>query len=305
MEYDVIIIGGGPGGLSAGLWCDDLGLNAMLLEAEDELGGQLLWTHNVVENHLGLMRAENGREMRDLFLKQTENRSFIRRLGAEVVDLDVEEKTVRLAGGQTLSGRALIVATGIRRRKLNIAGEDEFRGKGVLRSGKLDRKAVRERRVVVAGGGDAALENALILAETARRVFLVHRREAFRARPEFVKRVRETPNIETLTEMNLTGIIGRELVEKVELTVAGTGEKRILAVEAVLVRVGVEPNTGLLRGKVELDEKGYVRVDHLGKTSVRGIYAVGDAANPLAPTVSSAVGMGAAAVKSIYSWLTS
>jgi thioredoxin reductase (NADPH) len=299
-SFDVVVIGGGAGGISAACWCAELGLKALLLEARAELGGQLLWTHNPVKNHLGV-EAENGRELRDRFVRQSENYDFSLRTNAEVSLVDLENKTVTLQTGETFSARALIIATGIKRRKLNVAGEENLQGKGILESGKRDAEKVRDVNVCVIGGGDAALENALILAETARKVTLVHRRKDFRARAEFLEKARQNPSIEILTEAFITKIIGREKVEAVEIK--NNNKVFILPVEAVLIRAGVEPNTALFRGKLKLDKHGYIEIDSRCETSAEKVFAIGDAANPLAPTVSSAVGMGATAAKVILSKL--
>jgi thioredoxin reductase (NADPH) len=301
MNYDVIIIGGGPGGVSAACWCAELGLRALLLEARAELGGQLLWTHNPVKNHLGV-EAENGRRLRDIFVRQAGNYDFSFRLSAEVASVDANKKAVVLAGESITARRALIIATGVRRRELGIAGEKEFQRRGILASGKRDAESVRGKSVCIVGGGDAALENALILAESARRVTLVHRRDEFRARGEFVEKVRQNPKIEIMTETTVEKIAGRDKVEAVELK--NKGEIFTVPVESVLIRVGVEPNTGLLRGQLNLDAGGYVEINSDCATSAAGVFAVGDAANPLAPTVSGAVGMGATAAKVIFSQMS-
>ncbi|HEX8369006.1 MAG TPA: FAD-dependent oxidoreductase [Pyrinomonadaceae bacterium] len=297
MNYDVIIIGAGAGGISAACWCAELGLKALLLESQPELGGQLLWTHNPIKNHLGV-ETENGREMRDIFVRQSANYNFSLRTGAEVSDADLENKIVTLQNGETFSARALIIAAGIRRRKLAAAGEEELKNKGILESGKRDAEKVKEKNVCVVGGGDAALENALILAAArARKVTLVHRGKDFRARAEFLEKVRQNPSIEILTETMVTKIVGQEKVEAVE--VENNNKVFILPVEAVLIRIGVEPNTKLFRGKLKLDKNGYIEIDNCCETSVDKVFAVGDAANPLAPTISSAVGTGAIAAKVI------
>ncbi|MDQ3800961.1 MAG: NAD(P)/FAD-dependent oxidoreductase [Acidobacteriota bacterium] len=300
-NYDVIIIGGGAGGISAACWCDELGLKALLLESEPELGGQLLRTHNPVKNHLGV-EAENGRELRDRFVSQAANYNFSLRTGAEVLNTDLQNKIVTLQTGEAFSARALIIATGIRRRKLDVAGESELKGKGILESGKRDAEKVEGKNVCIVGGGDAALENALILAETARKVTLVHRRKDFRARAEFLEKARRNPSIEILTEAAVTKIIGHEKVEAVEIKNAD--RTFVLPVEAVLIRAGVEANTALFRGKLKLDKNGYIEIDSRCETSVDKVFAVGDVANPLAPTVSSAVGMGATAAKVILDKLS-
>lgn len=304
MSFDVIIIGGGAAGLSAALWCDELALSALLLEREAETGGQLLWTYNAVKNHLGV-KAENGRELRDIFVRQTENRNFSMRLHSEVVKVDFENRSVLLKNGGQFSAKALIIATGVRRRKLGIEGEEEFKGRGVLTSGKRDRDAVKDKTAVIVGGGDAALENSLILAETASKVIVIHRRSEFSARAEFVRQAKQHPKIEFLTETIVKKISGDEKVKAVDLLNSNGSEIYQMPTDAVLIRIGVEPNTDLFRGKLELDENGYIKVNHLGQTNVEGVWAIGDVANPNAPTVSSAVGMGATAVKNISIWLNS
>jgi thioredoxin reductase (NADPH) len=301
MNYDVIIIGGGAGGISAACWCAELGLKALLLEAQNELGGQLLRTHNPVKNHLGV-EAENGRALRDIFVRQSENYNFSVRTDAEVSAADLENKIVTLQSDEVFSAKALIIATGIRRRELGVGGEEKLKGKGILESGKRDAEKVFGKNVCVVGGGDAALENALIMAETAGKVTLVHRRQDFRARPEFLEKARQNPKIEILTEASLTEIVGHEKVEAVQIK--NRKEVFELPIEAILIRIGVEPNTEIFRGKLQLDKDGYIEINHRCETGADGIFAVGDVANPLAPTVSSAVGMGATAAKVILAKLS-
>lgn len=299
MSYDVIIIGGGAAGISAALWCDELQLKTLLLEAGSELGGQLLRIYNPIKNHLGI-ETENGRELRDIFLKQIKNRQFDVRLKSEIEQVDLKSKTVTLIGGETFRARMIIVATGVRRRKLNVEGEEEFTGRGIIESGKRDANLVKNKQVCVIGGGDAALENALILAETASYVTIIHRRKDFRARPEFIEQVRNNQKIKILTETILQKIVGREQIEAIELKDLNTEEKFTVNVQSIIFRIGVEPNTEFLRGEIALDENGYVKINQNCETNVKGIFAVGDVANPLAPTVSSAVGMGATAVKTLF-----
>ena len=304
MDFDVIIIGGGAAGLSAVLWCDELGLNALLLESKTELGGQLLWTYNEIKNHLGV-EAENGRELRDIFVRQIETRNFTLRLETKVREVDLEKKSVVLEKGETLFARAIIIAAGIKRRKLNVAGEEKFQNKGIIQSGKRDQNLVKGKTAAIIGGGDAAFENALILAETATKVLLVHRGKDFRARKEFVGKVLENPKVEILTETVLTKFIGNEEIEAVELKNLKTGDTKILPAEAALIRIGVAPDTEIFRGKIDLDERGYIKIDSRCETNVKDIFAVGDVANPVAPTVSSAVGMGATAAKAILEMMNS
>jgi thioredoxin reductase (NADPH) len=301
-QFDVIIIGGGPAGLSAALWCDDLGLETLLLEKTSEFGGQLLRVYNRIENYLGI-DAENGLEMRDRFLLQTGKREFLRKLETEVLATDLKNRTVSLKDGETFRAKAVIIATGTGRRRLGIPGEEAFKDRGIVESGRKDPEVAAGKRVLIVGGGDAAVENALILSETAERVFICHRRAEFTARDEFTGLAKTASNIEFLDPHTLENITGAEGIEAVELKNTATGETLTLPVETVLIRIGVEPNTGIFRGELETDESGYVRIDDKCRTSVEGVYAVGDATNPLGPTLSSAVGMGATAAKAVYVYL--
>lgn len=299
-NFDVVIIGGGAAGLSSALWCAELGLKALLLEKTAELGGQLLWTHNSIKNHLGI-EAENGREMRDIFVRQSENYNFDICLNAEISRVDLANKTIMLENGRNISAQAIILATGVKRRKLNVEGEEEFRNRGIIDSGKRDGQLVKGKNAVVVGGGDAALENALILSETSLSVTLVHRRAGFSARSKFLEQARDNPKIKILTDTTLEKIVGSEQVEAVELKNLDTNKTLILPTQAVLIRIGVEPNTNALRGEISLDEQGYIKINSNCETNVEHIFAVGDVANPLSPTVSSAVGTGATAAKVLSS----
>ena len=301
MNFDVIIIGGGAAGISAALWCDDLNLRALLLELDSDLGGQLRRVFNPIKNHLGV-EAENGLELRDVFLQQIKPRQFEVRPQSEIVQIDLENKAIMLTGGERFSAAAIIIATGVRRRKLNIEGEERFQGHGIIESGKRDSHLVKGKNVCIVGGGDAALENALILAETASSVTIVHRRADFRARAEFIEQVENNTRIEVLIETVVRKIEGDTSVRSVELENLVTGRIFKKSGDVILIRIGVEPNTDFLGGQLNLDENGYIKVNQICETNVKGIYAVGDVANPVAPTVSSAVGMGATAAKAILSF---
>lgn len=303
-KFDVIVIGGGAAGLSAALWCDELGLETLLLEEKNELGGQLLRTFNPIENHLGT-HAENGRELRDIFISQIKNRNFSIKLSSSAAEINLQNKTILLESGEKLSAEAIIIATGVRRRKLNVEGETEFQKKGIIESGKRDQNLVKNKFAAVIGGGDAAFENTLILAETAAKVTLVHRSGDFRARSEFVEQAQSNPKVEILTNSIVKKIIGNEQVEALEIQNLQTSEMRTLAVGAVLIRIGVEPNTEIFRGKAALDKDGYIKINQNCQTNLPNIFAVGDVANPLSPTVSSAVGTGATAAKIIKTLLKS
>jgi thioredoxin reductase (NADPH) len=301
--HDVIIIGAGPAGLSAALWCDELGLDTLVLERAAETGGQLLRVHNPIRNHLGV-EAESGWALRDRFAAQLEGCEFDLWTGAEIESVDLRAKRVRLRSGEELQAVALILATGVRRRRLGVPGEREFAGRGVLESGQLERHRVAGEDVCVVGGGDAAAENALLFAEVCPTVTLVHRGRRLGARREFVERLRGEHRVTVFTEANLVSIRGGERVESVEILRAGALKPFRVAVRAVLVRVGVEPNSELFRGQLHADGRGYVVTTGEQETSVEMVFAAGDLSNPLAPTVSGACGAGATAAKVIAARLS-
>lgn len=300
--HDVIIIGAGPAGLSAARWCDELGLDTLALEQSEEVGGQLLSVHNSLENYLGV-HAQNGRELRDLFVEQTRDCDFDLWTNVAIESIDLKAKRVVLKSGEELQSIAMIIATGLRRRRLGLPGETELAGRGIIDSATRDREQLAGKDVCVIGGGDAAAENALLLAEVCPTVTLVHRGRKMRARREFTEQLHTNHCITVFPESNVRQIIGNDHVEAVEIERGGAIKPFQMAVQGVLIRIGWEPNTDFIRGQLEFDEKGYVQVGSQQETSVANVFAIGDVANPLAPTIAGAVGDGATAAKVIASRL--
>jgi thioredoxin reductase (NADPH) len=298
-QIDVLIIGGGPAGISASLWCSELGLSSIVLEKELEVGGQLLWTFNPVENYLGV-KAANGRDLRNRFLEHLHGKHIQYLTGTNVADADLGEKIVTLDDGRSFFGRAMIIATGVRRRNLDVSGEQEFQNRGILSSGMKAIGDVKGKKILIIGGGDAALENAVNLSKKAARVFLVHRRSEFSARREFVELAERSPLITILVDHTITEIRGDNKVEAVEAYDQRSNTRCEIAVDHVLIRIGVVPNTELFRGQIELDDSGYIQVDAFGSTSLSGSYAAGDVASPNILNISNAVGQGTAVVRTIY-----
>lgn len=295
---DVIIIGAGPAGLSAALWCDQLGLDTLVLEAGSEVGGQLLKIHHPIENYLGL-HAADGRELRDLFASQLDVAEFDLWTQVEIKSVDLEARRIVLRSGEQLQSISIIIATGARRKALGIAGESELAGRGMIESARRDREQFAGMDVCVIGGGDAAVENALLLSEVCATVTLVHRGKTLRARQEFITRLRENHCITVFKESVVRRIIGQSAVEGVEIFRQGAIKPFEMAVRGVLVRIGVEPNTELFREQLHTDEHGYIVITGEQETSASNVFAVGDVSNPLAPTINGATGAGATAAKVI------
>jgi len=296
--YDVLIIGAGPAGLSAARWCDELGLDTLVLEQKEEVGGQLLQVHNPIDNYLGL-HADNGIELRDRFVEQTETSDFDLWTNVEIESVDLKAKRVILKSGEELQSIAIIIATGLRRRRLGIPGETEFEGRGIIESATRDREQFAGKDVCVIGGGDAAAENALLLAEVCPTVTLVHRGRKMRARREFTEALPTNHCVTVFPDSVVRRIIGNERVEAVEIERGGAIKPFQMAVQGVLIRIGFVPNTDFICGQLELDGRNFVIVGSQQETSVANAFAIGDVANPLAPTIAGAVGAGATAAKVI------
>ena len=296
--HDVIIIGAGPAGLSTAFWCDELGLDTLVLEQAEQIGGQLHRVYNPIENYLGV-KTRNGEELLELFTQDVDAAEFDLWTQTVITSVDLKAKRVSLESGENLQSIAIVIATGVRPRELGVPGEKEFVGKGIIESGARDRELFAGKDVCIVGGGDAAVENALLLAEVCPTVTLVHRGKKLRARREFTERLQSNHCITVFTESVLTRIIGNEEVEAVEIQRKQGLKPFQLAVRGVLIRIGVEPNTELFREQLETDEKGFIKVSSQQETSVSMVFAVGDVSNPLAPTISSATGAGATAAKVI------
>jgi thioredoxin reductase (NADPH) len=268
-----------------------------LIDSASNFGGQLHWIHNPITNYLGA-KFENGTAAVRAFSSSLSDRQFTQMSDYRVTSIDPVGVTVSLDDGRDIAAKAIVVATGIRRRLLDVPGEDAFNGRGILESGSRDKGEASGRKVAVIGGGDAALENALILAEYAEKVFLIHRRDGFSARKEFVKAVKDHDRIETIFEARVREFGGSSELEFVDVELAGAGSRRV-AVDNAVVRIGVQPNSEILDGVAELNDAGYVVVDSDCRTSAFNIYAIGDVAHPTSPTIATATGTAASAVKSI------
>jgi thioredoxin reductase (NADPH) len=294
---DVLIIGGGPAGLSAFKWCPELEMSAILVEGSGEFGGQLLSIHNPITNYLG-RTAANGREMLRHFLSQIEGLENGAILNISVEKFDPHAITATLSNGQTLEARAAIIATGVRRRRLGVAGETEFAGRGILESGALDKRSVAGKRVAIIGGGDAALENASILSEFAAKVYVIHRRSEFSARSEFVESASRHPNIEFIFNSVITELKGGDALSAVELRTGPSTQT--IEIDTVLIRIGVQPNSEIFSETINLSSSGYVEVDEMGTTNIANVFAAGDVVFQISPTLQSSTGAAATAVKAIF-----
>ncbi|MDQ2920000.1 MAG: NAD(P)/FAD-dependent oxidoreductase, partial [Acidobacteriota bacterium] len=250
------------------------------------------------------VRASNGSEFLERFSEQVSKADFDLWTNVEIERVDLKTKRVVLRSGEELQSISIIIATGVSRRQLGIPGEKEFLGHGIIESPSRDRETFAGKDVCVIGGGDAAAENALLLADVCPTVTLVHRSKKLKARPTFVGQLQSQHRITVFPESVVTRILGHEEVEAVEILRKDGLKPFQMAVQGVAIRVGVEPNTDLFREQLQLDDEGYAIVTSQHETNVANVFAVGDVSNPLAPTISGAAGAGATAAKVIASRLS-
>jgi thioredoxin reductase (NADPH) len=300
--HDVLIIGAGPAGLAAALWCDELGLDTLVLEQAETVGGQLLSIYNPIENYPGVS-VKNGREFLTLLSEKLAAAEFDLWTNTAIESVDLKAKRIVLQSGEQLQSISIIIATGVRRRQLGIPGESEFAGRGIVESASRDSEQLAGKDVCIVGGGDAAAENALLLADICPTVTVIHRGRTLKARREFTEQMVGHHSITIFPESFVTRILGKTHVEAVEILRKDALKPFQMAVQGVLVRIGVEPNTELFREQVALNEQSYLKVNGEQETNVANVFAIGDVANPLAPTISGATGAGATAAKVIASRL--
>jgi thioredoxin reductase (NADPH) len=298
MALDLVIVGAGPAGVSAALWARSLDLEVALVESATTLGGQLRAIHFEPMN-LAMGAKGDGTALLGRMAEQLAAIGVAPRFSA-AARLDPAAPAVSLADGSTLSASAVLVATGLRRRRLGVPGEERLADRGVSHSATRDRGRLAGQEVAVVGGGNAAYENALMLADAGCSVSLVVR-DQVRARDEFRARVASRPNIEVLEDTHVVEIVGEDRVTGVRLE--GPRGAFELPVAGVVVKVGARPNTEWLRGTLELDADGYVQVDERFGTSQPRIWAIGDVTRPEVPGLAVAIGHAALAVAAVRSAL--
>jgi len=285
--YDVIIIGGGPAGLSAGMYASRLGAKTLLLEKLMP-GGQITLSSEI-ENYPGVCEVKSGIELMACWPNQAQKFGCEIK-NEEVIKIEKQENFIIKTPTNEYIAKNVIIATGSTHKKAGFEGEVDFIGKGVSYCAVCDGFFYKDKVVAVIGGGDTALEEALYLSKIAKKVYLIHRRDKFKAAPKTQERVFNTPNIEIIFNETVKKVFGKEFVEGIILS-----SNKSLNVDGVFVFVGMQVNNELVKDLVELNEHGEVKVDLKMQTSLQGMYAAGDIREDSVKQVVSAAGDGAVA----------
>jgi thioredoxin reductase (NADPH) len=295
--YDLIIIGGGPAGLSAGIYASRAKLNCLLFEKMIS-GGQMLLT-DTIENFPGFSKPIKGQQLAQEMEGQARSSGLNIKTDEAIKVMLAEQETnhfiVETASGETCDTLSVIAATGASWKKLGIPGEDVFNGKGVSYCATCDGPLFKGKDVVVVGGGDKSLEEALYLANMVNSVKLIHRRDRFRAVRELQERVFQHKKITPVYESVVSKIAGDKFVKSVTVTNVKTKKDESIKCNGVFIFIGITPNSGMLKGAVDIDQKGFVLTDKNMKTSQDGIYACGDIIKKSLYQIANAVGEGATA----------
>lgn len=293
VDYELVIIGGGPAGLTAGLYAARAGLKVILLE-KIVLGGQI-FISDWIENYPGFPEGLSGPDLVQRFADQAK-RFGLNIENNEAVSMDLAEPVKKIVlNDRTVTTHTIIIASGASPKKLGVPGEDTFYGKGVSSCATCDGPFFRGRIVAAVGGGDTAVKESIYLTKFVKKIYLIHRRDQLRAEAILQKRAFANEKIEIIWDSVLTSINGLTHVESINVQNVKSAEKQTLSVDGCFIWVGEIPNTKFLADSLKLDDNGFVVADINMETSVPGVFAVGDVRNTPLRQVATAVGDGAIA----------
>jgi len=299
-EYDAIIIGGGPAGLTAGLYAARAGLKSLLLE-QGVFGGQIV-NARLVENYPGFPDGISGTELGE-FMRQQAAKYGLETLNTEVSGVRRGNTYEVSTSEGNIQTAAIIIATGAEYHKLGVAGEERLSGRGVSYCATCDGFFFRDREVAVVGGGDTAITDALELAQHCRKVYIIHRRDQLRATKALQEKAFSESKIELVWNTVVHEIVGDRMLRSLRLRNVKTGQSSDMEVDGIFVAVGIKPNNQVFSQLVELDEAGFIVTDELMSTSAPGVFAAGDVRHNSFRQVITAAGDGAAAAMSTFKYV--
>lgn len=299
--YDLIIIGGGPAGLSAGLYASRAKLKTLLIE-KAMIGGQITNSAHV-ENYPGFPDGISGFELTELMHKQATNFGMQTTFAeVQAIDIDNRNKVIQTTEGK-YTAKAVIIAGGASLSRLGVPGEERLTGKGISYCATCDGPFFKEKIVAVVGGGDAAVEEGLVLTKFASKVFIIHRRDQLRASKTLQERAFANAKVDFIWDTVVDEILGEDRVSELRLRNVKTGHTSSLEVSAIFIYVGQHPNTEYLKGMVGLDENGRIITNNRMETEIEGVFAAGDIRKDSPRQVITSAGDGATAALSAEKFL--
>lgn len=299
--YDCIILGSGPAGLTAAIYAARANLSALVIEKEFVSGGQVVNTSEI-DNYPGLPGI-GGFDL-GMKLREHAEQFQVEFVNGFVTDINIEETVKKVTTEEDeYWGKTIIAATGAAYKKLNVPGEEELSGMGVSYCATCDGAFFKGKTVAVVGGGDVAVEDALVLSKICEKVYLIHRRDELRSAKSQQKKLFSLPNVEVLWNTRVEQIEGEDQVENLLLVNTLSGEKKILPADGVFIAVGTDPNTGLFKGLLDMDENGYIKAGEDCVTNRAGVFAAGDVRRKKMKQIVTAVADGANAVNSAMEYL--
>lgn len=301
-HYDAIIIGAGPAGLTAGIYLSRARLKTLILN-EGTIGGQMVLTHEIA-NYPGV-ESISGYQLSNIMKKQAQTFGchIKSNISIQNFDLEGDVKSVLLSDGNTYTSNSVILTPGGRSRTLGVAGEDNFKGKGISYCATCDGDFFTDKEIVVVGGGNSALEEAVSLTKYATKVTIVHQFDHFQAFEHAIEEAKSHPKINFVMESTITAFYGDEKIERVDIRNLKTGETTPFKTDGVFIFIGYVPNTEFLKGKIELNKWGEIPVKPDMSTSIEGVYAAGDSIVKRFRQVTTAVGDGTVAALAASNYL--
>jgi thioredoxin reductase (NADPH) len=293
-HYDAIVIGGGPAGLTAGIYLSRARLKTLILN-EGTVGGQMVLTHEIA-NYPGV-ESISGYQLSNIMRKQakTFGCEIKSNISIENLELDGEEKSITLSDGNIYTSDSIILSPGGRSRTLGVPGEENFKGKGISYCATCDGDFFTDKEIIVVGGGNSALEEAVSLTKYASKVTIVHQFDYFQAFEHAIEEAQNHPKINFVMESTITAFYGKENLERVDIKNLKSGETTSFKTDGVFIFIGYIPNTEFLKGKVGLNNWGEIIVKPDMSTSIKGVYAAGDSTEKRFRQVTTAVGDGTVA----------
>jgi len=301
-HYDTIVIGAGPAGLSAGIYLSRARLKTLIIN-EGTVGGQMILTHEIA-NYPGVENI-SGYQLANIMKKQAKSFGCDIQSNVTISNLELESdiKSITLSDGKSYTSNAIILSPGGRSRTLGIAGEDNFKGKGISYCATCDGDFFTDKEIVVVGGGNSALEEAVSLTKYASKVTIVHQFDHFQAFEHAIEEAKQHPKISFVMESTITAYHGNENLESIDIKNLKTGETTNFRTDGVFIFIGYIPNTEFLKGKIELNQWGEIIAKPDMSTNIEGIYAAGDSIAKRYRQVTTAVADGTIAALSVSDFI--